>query len=188
MQLLQYVEGLPGERHDVLFPHLHACRRDAPLGFLEVDLFPLRMSELTWPDKGKGSQLQRTARDESSSIPFNRSEEFPNLFGLVDASEMALLGRGDGTAQVGRNVTFRTSGSQDVAEYLSALLQIAAGGFHCPPAFDAANDGEKFGRGDLADGARSDVGEDALAQARNDGLGRVRGPGVLELFKSLLGD
>jgi hypothetical protein len=45
VQFAQYLDGLTGERHDVLCTHLHAHGGDSPLGVVEVDFGPFRLSQ-----------------------------------------------------------------------------------------------------------------------------------------------
>ena len=45
------VDGLSGERHNVLLAHLHPIGRNTPFRPVEVDFRPLRLAQLAGPDK-----------------------------------------------------------------------------------------------------------------------------------------
>ena len=50
-QLAQYLDRLVRKGHDVLLPHLHTLGGDAPFGFVEVDLRPLRLAQFAGPNE-----------------------------------------------------------------------------------------------------------------------------------------
>jgi hypothetical protein len=79
---------------------LHGRSRHDPDRFLEIDLLPTRLTELTRPDEQQRRKLKRELRGQLAVLAFNGLQQRSQLSGLGDGGAMADLGGHECTAEV----------------------------------------------------------------------------------------
>jgi len=92
-----------------LFAHLHALGGDAPFGFVEVDLRPLRLAQFTRPDEDKRGKPQRALGGEETFVSVYRAEQCADALRLDDGGMMLFLRWGQGTAKIARRIALRSA-------------------------------------------------------------------------------
>ena len=78
-QLLNRVNGLPGQWHAVFPTCLHAFGRHSPDGLIEVELVPFGFSNLAGAGKREDEQTQGQTGGGISVVRFEGAEEFRQL-------------------------------------------------------------------------------------------------------------
>ena len=58
-QFAKHGDGLPRQRHDMQFLHLHAFGRNSPLGFVPINLRPLCPPQFVRADESKQQKAER---------------------------------------------------------------------------------------------------------------------------------
>src|ERR1700733_144356 len=74
-EVLQNLQRLPRERHNVRRPHLHSLCRNIPTCSFRVELFPARANQLSCSQKGQRHQLDRQSCDMSARVNLDLPEE-----------------------------------------------------------------------------------------------------------------
>ena len=76
MKLAKQFHRLTGERDDVLLAHLHALRRNAPFGALQIELAPLGLAELARSYKDERRELEGAFGRRLSPIAVDGPQQF----------------------------------------------------------------------------------------------------------------
>ena len=80
--------GLPRQRHDMQFLHLHAFGRNSPLGFVPINLRPLCASQFVRADEGKQQEAKRQLGLQAAVIGFQLFEVCGQVTCLVGRNDV----------------------------------------------------------------------------------------------------
>lgn len=116
LRLFENRQRLPGQRDDVLIAHLHFAGRNAPDGFLEVDLRPFSMAQFARAHKNMRKQLQGQSGRQMARILINGSQKPADGLWIDQSGIMlGLLGH-QCHAEVGGGVKFGAARNNRVFE------------------------------------------------------------------------
>jgi hypothetical protein len=186
-ELSPNLDGLQGERDDVLLFHLHPLCRDAPLSAVKVDLEPLRLPQLAGAHKDQRRQPERTLRHEEALVDVDCPEQLANALRLEDGRMVPGLRRRESAAKIAGRIALGTARGDGVPKHLPTVLQGAVCGLLRTATLDPAKNGQDFGRLDLRNGSRTQPREQVSLETAQDSVAVTSGPTGGELRMPLAG-
>ena len=129
--------------------HLHLGGWDPPLGAIEIELTPFRMTEFAWAQEDVGGKLQGRPRDWMPTIAINSPEQRANADRIDNRCPMSHLRGGQRTAEVGGRVSVGPTGSNGIPKDGSESAPETTRCFVPSAGFNASQNGKYFWRRDF---------------------------------------